>query len=180
MSEHRELEALVAWWLGELPPEEGDAVEEHLFACDGCARRAHRLAALAEGIAAGARGVSGVLPDAILDALQRQGVRIRTFEVEAGRTVPCSAAPDDDLLNARLVGDFRAEGRLDVLVVGPDGGVQERKEDVIVDRAAGALNVCAGGDEVRSWPSMRLHFRVVAVTASGERSLGDFILEHSA
>ncbi|HTM21635.1 MAG TPA: zf-HC2 domain-containing protein [Kofleriaceae bacterium] len=156
MSRHVELEGLIAWWLGELDPADADAVDEHLIDCAACSARGQRVAALAGGIGEhAARGqFAGVLPAGLVDRLVARGVRVRTFEVRAGEHVPCAASADDDLMNARLIGDFRGTGRLDVAVLGPDGGEQERYADVLVDRAAGVLDLAAPADQVRALPPM--------------------------
>ncbi len=182
MSEHPDLERLVAWWMGELAGAPQEDVEAHLFACGPCAARAERLAAIDGGIAAlaGSGVVDGALPDAVLDRLVQRGVRVRTFEVRAGEHVPCAVAPDDDLMNVRLVGDFTGVVRLDVAMLTPDGAEQVRFHDVLLDPAARAVNLTAVSPKIRALPSMQLRFRALDVRPDGERSLGDFVLDHSA
>ena len=40
-------ENLVAWWLGELPEKQEEALEAHVFGCTQCSGRLEEVAALA-------------------------------------------------------------------------------------------------------------------------------------
>ena len=46
------LETLIAYWAGELPQLETDAVDAHLIGCAICATASERIAAVTEGIRA--------------------------------------------------------------------------------------------------------------------------------
>jgi hypothetical protein len=48
------------------------------------------------------------------------------------------------------------------------------------DAAGGHVYMLTRSEAVRALPSMRVHLRLLAVGDSGERTLGDYVLEHTA
>jgi hypothetical protein len=183
-----DFDTLVAYWLGEPPGSDApgapaatpEAVEEHLFGCAACVVRLETVEAVVAAVRArGPDGhVSTVLPGALMNRLARDGVHVRTYTLRPGEVVPCAVAAGDDLLVARLTGDFSGAGRLDVTIAA--GPLMERIRDVPVNRAHGEICIGETGDRVRTWPTMRLVFRVLDVGAGGERTLGEYVLEHHA
>jgi hypothetical protein len=94
---------------GDLPEAEAAALEEHTFACADCARRATEYVAFAAGIrdAVRAAQVAGLITDAVLNRLAREGVRVRSYTLSPGDLVPCAVWQQDDVMVLRLRGDFR-------------------------------------------------------------------------
>ena len=97
-------------------------VEEHLFACGDCSARLDQMAALGAGLATLVRQgrVSGIVSRAILNRLQRDGVRVRMFWLAPGETVPCAVFPGDDVIVTALRADFSGVDTVTLSVTGPD------------------------------------------------------------
>ncbi|ACG74199.1 conserved hypothetical protein [Anaeromyxobacter sp. K] len=173
---------LADWWAGDLAPADRDAIEEHLLGCAACAARAERLADLAGGVAALARAgaVPGPTTAAVLDRLERDGLRVHRYPIAAGQVVPCAVWPDDEVMAAVL--DVRAlagaEGaRFDVLArAGDDPPI--RVEDVPLDRTSGTLVWLSVAALERRRSATRVSFRLIRVSAEGEAVVGEYGLAH--
>ena len=91
--------ALLAWWLDELEEEEAHEIEAHLFECDDCGSRLRELlrlgAAVRRALLEG--HVAGAVSARFIDRLREDGLNIREYHLEAGGSVACTVAPDDDL-----------------------------------------------------------------------------------
>lgn len=174
-------ETLVDYWSGGLPPQESEALEEHVFRCAACAARLEQVAAMAAAITSLARRgrFSGIITRATLNRLQHDGVRVRVYSLLPGDVVPCSVFPDDDLVVTSMRGDFGGVDTVTVSVSGstPLSGVV--LDDVPVSAAERELLWAAPGSLIRQMPTSRV---VVTVTAGGPngRPIGEYILDHTA
>jgi hypothetical protein len=177
-------EALIAYWLGELPREVEEPLEEHLFACASCSARLEELAALAEGIRAVVRQgrVAAVISAPFIEALRRQGLRIREYAVPPGGRVECTMRAEDDAVVSRMQAPLAGVKRVDLLQrVEVDGEVSEfRLEDVPFDPAASeVLTLPLAPAELRKMPAHTARMRLVAVEETGERELGQYVFAHT-
>jgi hypothetical protein len=113
-------EQLVAYWANDLEPAAHDAVEEHLFACDGCLANAERVAQLA-------RVFRSSLPPVVsrgdIDTLRAQGAAIRENVFEPSKRQTVTFEPGVDILIHRLTGlDLASAERVEVTVRNESGG----------------------------------------------------------
>lgn len=178
------LETLIAYWLGELPAAEEAPLEEHLFACAGCSARLEELAAFASGIRAVVREgrVAAMISAPFLEALKRQGLRIREYRVPPGGRVECTLLADDDAVVSRMQATLTGVTRVDALQRLELGGeVREmRLEDVPFDPAAGeVLTLPVAAARLRKLPAHVMRVRLVAVDEAGEREIGQYTFAHT-
>lgn len=177
------LETLIAYWLGELPPQEEAPLEEHLFACASCTERLEELSALREGIRAVVQEgrVAAVISAAFLEALKRQGLRIREYRVPPGGRVDCTLRADEDAVVTRMQASLAGVKRVDALRRVELGGrvIETRLEDVPFDPAAGEVLNLPSAAWVRSLPASILSMRLLAVDEAGEREIGEYTLAHT-
>ena len=174
---------LADWWVGDLAPSRADGLEEHLLACETCARRAERTVelarALGEAVRSGAVGV--ISTPALLDKLERDGVRVRRYRIAPGQVVPCSVWPEDEVMATVLdvSAALAVEGtsRLD-LVARFGGEAPFRQEDVPIDHASGTLTWLTPASSGRNLPSTRISLQVVRVTGRDEVIAGEYALAH--
>lgn len=175
-----ELEALTAWWLGELDDE---AIEVHLLGCAWCAKRAEELAAYAHGIRAVVRNgaVDLALTPRFLEYLKQQGMRLREYPVQPGGTVHCTIRNEDDAVVSRFKAPLAGVRRVDLLHSAQVGASIERwrEEDVPFDPDAGEVLRIPSAAELRKMPAFTSRVQLVAVDESGERSLGEYTFAHS-
>ena len=185
MSDHIDLEKLVAYWLGDLPAAEGETVEEHFFACASCASRLEWLAALSDGVGATVRrGRAGLFVSGrFIEALTQAGLRLREYRLDAGGSVNCTIRTDDDAVVSRIRAPLANVKRLDALRRVSVDGVDEPEErlaDVPFDAAAGEVLFIPTPSALKKMPSHTLRLRLVAVDEAGERALGDCTFRHTA
>jgi hypothetical protein len=174
-------EELLEYWLGELDEAREDALDEHLLGCGHCSASLQGLVDLAGEVRAAVRAgaVHAVLTDAFVKRLAAQGLRLREYRVPHNGAVYCTVAPDDDLLITRLDAPLAGVERLDVeRSVGEGPGV-ERLRDVPFDEAAGEVVYTLRMGRVRALPETTLRVRLLAVSPSGERLVGEYTFNHS-
>jgi hypothetical protein len=175
-----ELATLVDYWLEDVEGERLDSLEEHLLGCDSCSRRLGRLVALGEGVRRLAHegAVEMVVTPAFLAKASQEGLRTREYRVAPGGRVDCTVTAEDDLLVARLVGDFKGLSRLDV-VAEHEGLPVRRIEDVPISPDATELIVAQAMPYMRTVQHARLRIRLLSQEAGGERLLGEYTFDHS-
>ena len=164
---------------GDLPEAEAAAVEEHLFACTDCTRRAAELDALVRGIRSAARSaeVGGFVTDDILNRLARDGVRVRTFTLLPGAIVPCAVWDDDDVMALRLRGDFGDASEITL---------SQRVAGAEVVRATGQIAASPNGEVIhavpagwiRQLPVVDVEILLTTPESGGEREIGRYTLAH--
>lgn len=182
MSEHLDLERLVAWWLGDA---EERALEEHCFACARCAGRLEWLAALADGVrAAVRRGRVGLFVSArFVEALVQAGLRLRQYGLDVGGSVNCTIRAEDDAAVSRIRAPLAGAKRVDALWRVSLGGKEEPEEriaDLPFDASAGEIVFLPSAAWLKGMPSHTLRLRLVALDEAGERPLGDYTFLHTA
>ena len=170
--------ALVDYWLDREPPD--DAIEEHLLGCDSCSRRLGELAALGDGVRRLARegAVAVVVTPSFLARAAQDGLRTREYRLAPGGRVDCTVTREDDLLVARLQGDFRGITRLDV-VAQTESDTEHRIPDVPIDPGATELIVAQPMPVMRRLGPSRHRYRLVAHDAGGDRLIGEYTIDHT-
>lgn len=167
-----ELERLLACALGG----DDDEVEAHVLACDDCAHAFAQLAslpaAIRELVAAG--GAQFACTRALVDALATAGLVTRRYLLAPGSVVPCTIDARDIYTIVALEADLTGATRIDI-VRGPT-----RYEDVPFDPAHGRVYLIAPAVAIRVLPTAPIPLAVIAVDRSGERTLGEYKLDHTA
>ena len=97
-------QSLIAYWLGELGPDDESRVEEHLLACSRCSAELQSFADLAGAIRSAVRRgrIGSVIAAALPRRLAEAGLRVREYRVARNGSVNCTIAPDDDVVVAHL------------------------------------------------------------------------------
>lgn len=164
---------------GELPSAEETALEDHLFSCGNCRRRAEELEALVRGIRSAVRSaeVGGFVTDAVLNRLEREGVRVRTFALSPGAVVPCAVWDGDEVMALRLRADFGAATEFTL---------SQRVAGTEVVRATGQLAAGHHGEIVyavpaawiRKLPVVDVEVLLTAHEGGEERPVASYTLVH--
>jgi hypothetical protein len=173
-------ERLIDYWTGGLPAADGSSIEEHVFSCADCSARLEAVASVAGGVAALARQgrISGIISRALLNRLQRDGVRVRQFTLDPGEMVPCAAFPGDDLVVTSLNADLTGVRAVSLRVTGPGNQLFGAIDDISVAAAATGVLWATPGAFVRSMPSQQLRLTLRASDGAGG-ILGEYVLDHS-
>jgi hypothetical protein len=173
---------LADFWLGLLPPAAGEAIEEHLLACDSCGDRLREVIALAAEVRNLAREgtLRLVVTETFIQCAAAEGLRIREYAPPPGGGVECTVAAEDQLLITRLAADLRGARRVDLCFCDEHGAELHRAADIPV--AAGAAEVIHQESIAfaKASPTARLVVRLLAVEESGaERLLGEYTFHHT-
>jgi hypothetical protein len=172
-------ERLVDYWAHDLPDADVDTLEEHLFSCAACTARLEAVASVSAGVAALARQgrVSGIISRALLNRLQRDGVRIRQYTLDPGETVPCAAFPGDDVVVTAMNADLTGHRTVSLVVTGHGGMPFGRLEEVPVPESSSGVLWATPGAFVRSMPSQQLHLTLRS--NDGGEVIAEYVLDHS-
>jgi len=175
-------EDLLAYWLGELEPTAEAGIEEHYLGCGQCSRRLARLVALAREVQAAARqsDVAMVISDRFVRRLSEDGMRVREYRVPRNGSVDCTVTPDDDFVVGRLEAPLAGVQRVDVVTLGSDGAIQAHQQDVPFRPESGGVVLSPSINMLRALPDCVMRFRLLAVGADGESTLGDYTFNHSS
>jgi hypothetical protein len=129
-------ETLVAYWAGDLPQAETDAVDAHVIGCGTCATTSERIAIITEAI----RGsISPFITARQLEQLRARGLRVEENPVRPGERAPVVFRRDVDLLVHRLGAlDLSRAERVQVRVSSEETG------DVMIESAAVPFEAAGG------------------------------------
>jgi hypothetical protein len=172
---------LLAYWLNELDQTAADAIDEHLFECDGCGARLRELLRVGGAIRRELLGgnVSTVVTEPFIRRLRDAGLRIREYNVQPGDSVNCTIAPDDDLVFSQLHAPFGELRQVDLVFDDPGGGPVHRARHIPFNAAAGKVTFIPPVTALRTLGHATQRMRLVSVENGAERVLGEYIFNHS-
>lgn len=173
-------QALLDWWVGELPTGERGPTERHLLGCSSCSWRAEILHSLSEGVRALVRGgrLNAVVTEALVERMRGEGRKIREYRVEAGGSVQCTVAPDDEMLITRFEAAVGEGPRVDLLIRIGDAP-EMRLPDLPCPAGSREVVMAFPVDILQSAPAHVEYLRLVAVDGAGERLLGEYTFNHT-
>ena len=172
-------ETLLAWWLDELDEDEALEVEAHLFECDECGARLRELLRLRAGV----RGallegeVAGAVSGTFIDKLREDGLRVREYRLEAGGSVACTVAPDDDVVVSHLRAPLAGVRQLDVEY--EFEGQRHRLAHVPFDATTQEVTLIAPTAELKKRGASTQWTRLYAVTLDNDRLVGEYTFNHT-
>jgi len=169
---------LLSYWLDELDEAQASEVEEHLFACEGCAARLRELLDLRNAVRAALRDsrFAAVVTPAFVRRLQAAGLRLREYHLLPGGSVPCTFAPTDDFVVSHLHAPLAGVRQVDLVY--DDGHSQHRAPHLPFDAAADEVTVIPPVAMLRNLGTATHRMRLFAVTPSSERLLGEYTFNH--
>jgi hypothetical protein len=172
--------ALLAYWMGENVAEEA-AIEEHLMACSHCSARLESLVRTGQEIrrATRAGNIHGVLSAPFVEALRKDGLRVREYRLQPNTSVACTVTPDDDLVVSYLYAPLRDVQRLDLVFEDLVAGHELRMTDVAFDPAAEEVVLAPNTSALRAYDTGPRRARLIAVQDGVERELGTYTFDHT-
>jgi Putative zinc-finger len=175
-----DLAVLVDYWFDELPSGDQDRIEQHLFECGWCADLLGSLVALGDGVRqlASEGAFRVVVSPSFVETASRRGLRVREYSVAPGGSVACTVTAEDDLVIARLRGEFRGISRLDVVTV-TENQPEHRIEDVPFAAGSSELIVAEHTEALRAQPTSIMRLRLVAAEPTGDRLVGEYTFNHT-
>jgi anti-sigma factor RsiW len=169
---------LLDYAAGDLPEAEATSIEEHLFSCADCGARAAEFDAVVRAIRPAVRSgaVGGFVTDAVLNRLAREGVRVRSFALSPGATVPCAVWDDDELMALRLRGDFG--GASEIMVSQRVAGTEVSRATGQVAPRHGEIIYALPAGWVRQLPVVEVEVFLTAREDGEDRPIGSYTLVH--
>ena len=176
-----EWDVLLAYWLGELSPEDETHTEEHYLGCADCSRRLELLIALARGVRELIKinGVNMVITDHFARRLAARGLNVREYRIPVNGSVNCTVSANDDFVLGRLEAPLDQVQRLDMVYIDSDGRTEMRLEEIPFIPESGAVVFSTRIDALRALPACALRVRLLDVTGTGERTLGEYTFNHT-
>ena len=169
---------LTDYWTSDLLPDEEQRIEEHLFACARCARLLDDAERLRSGIGAlvMAGEVRAFVTDELVNALSRDGVRVRTYTLVPGESVQCAAWADDEVMLTRLRADFSGITSVDAEMQSDSGERLSVAIDIPVADSATELLFAMPAGIARHAPEapMRLTLR----PSGADQVLAEYVFDH--
>ena len=168
------------YWSHDLPREEVDRIDDHVFQCAGCAKRLAEGEALARGIADLVREgrFQSIITEGLLNRLSRDGVRIRTFAIGPGETVPCGVWQDDDLVVARIRADLEGLDAVTLVTRLASGEEISRFADIRVKPGQREIIRATSAALLRRLPAVHVHMTLSSGAGPDQRTIGEYVLEH--
>jgi hypothetical protein len=122
-----------------------------------------------------------VVTKAMIDRMTADGLRIRHYRASPGDVVPCTVAPDDDVVATYLEAPVEGVQRVDLVLSDATGALLSRTDDVPVDAATGEVVYVMAGNFVHTMPASAnpLHVELWAHDADKPRRLARYTFQHT-
>jgi hypothetical protein len=171
---------LADYWTADASSSEVEQIEAHVFECAACARLLAEADLMRRSIGRLARtgGFQAVITDSVLNQLARDGVRVRSYSVEPGESVKCAVWSDDEVIAARLRGNFSGVTSLDAEMRLATGEEWARASDVPVSDSATELVIALPAALVRNAPHGPMRLTLRASGSPKESVLAEYVFDH--
>jgi len=172
---------LADYWTSDLDAAEIERIEAHVFECADCTARLadseHLRQRLRDTIRAGA--FHAVITESVLNQLSRDGVRVRTYTVDPGSRVECAVWADDEVIVARLRGNFTGVSSVSTVMRLDTGEEVDRLVDAPIRDGSRELLFALSAEGLRRGPDMPMHLTVTAGSdPQGRDVLAEYLFDH--
>jgi hypothetical protein len=172
---------LADYWTPDLGGPEIERIEAHVFECAECAARladSERLRRrLCDTIRAGA--FHALITDSVLNQLSRDGVRVRTYSVDPGSRVECAVWADDEVIVARLRGDFTGVSSVSTVMRLDTGEEVDRLVDAPIRDGSRELLFALSAEGLRRGPDKPMRLTVTAgPDPQGRDVVAEYVFDH--
>jgi hypothetical protein len=179
---HLSFEALLDYWLRDTDAATTEAIDEHLMHCETCGIAFDELVELGQGVRDAFRTgrVATIVSATFLARLEQHGLHIRKYRLAHNGSVNCTAAPDDDLVVARLDVPLAGVKRLDAIATvsfAPE--IKHLLNDIPFDTQANQVFYVPKLAEIREQPRHDLTLTLLSRDDGDERELGRYVFHHS-
>lgn len=172
----------LGYWLGELDATREAVLEEHLFDCRACGDVLEKFAALGDAVRALVAGgdAAAIVPPEFVVRLKAAGLRVSEYQLAPQGSVQCTIAPHDDLVVAHLSAPLEDVQRLDVVIHEVEADRTLRLNDVAFNAANREVVLLPKARDLRQIDVATQRVELIAVSAAGDRVIGEYVFNHSA
>jgi len=169
------------YWTEDVSPDDLERIEAHVFACAACTQLLADADRLRRSIGDVARagGLQAFVTDSLLNQLARDGVRVRSYAMDAGGSVQCAVWDDDEVLVTRLRADFSGVTAVDAVMRLDTGEEWSRASDIPVAEGSREVIMALPAALVRRAPDVPMRLTLRPSSASpGETPLAEYTFDH--
>jgi hypothetical protein len=169
------------YWTTDISLDEIERIEAHIFECSACTQLLDDADLLRRGIGDVGRtgGFQAFVTDSLLNQFARDGVRVRTYAMDAGGSVQCAVWDDDEVLVTRLRADFSGVAAVDAVLRLDTGEEWGRTSDVPVPAGSRELIMALPAEFVRRAPHAPIRLTLRSTTASSDEApLAEYTFDH--
>jgi hypothetical protein len=169
------------YWTADVSPDDVERIEAHVFACRACTDLLADADRLRRGIRDVARtgGFQAFVTDGLLNQFARDGVRVRSYAMEAGGSVQCAVWDDDEVLVTRLRADFSGVTAIDAVMRLDTGEEWGRASDIPVPEGSRELIMALPAELVRRAPEVPIRLTLHSSAASPDTApLAEYTFDH--
>ena len=172
---------LADYWTADVSPDDVERIEAHVFACAACTQLLDEADRLRRSIGDAARtgGLQAFVTDSLLNQLARDGVRVRSYAMDAGGSVQCAVWDEDEVLVTRLRADFSGVSAVDALMRLDTGEEWGRASDIPVPEGSREVIMALPAELVRRAPEVPIRLILRSSSASPEEApLAEYTFDH--
>ena len=172
---------LADYWTADASPDDVERIEAHVFTCAACAELLAQADHLRRSIGDVARtgGLQAFVTDGLLNQFARDGVRVRSYAIDAGASVQCAVWNDDDVLVTRLRADFSGVTAVDAVMCLVTGEEWGRASDIPVAEGSREVIMALPAELVRRAPEVPIRLTLRSSGASSdEPPLAEYTFDH--
>jgi hypothetical protein len=169
------------YWTADVSPDDMERIEAHVFACSACTELLADMDRLRRSIGEVARtgGFQAFVTDSLLNQFARDGVRVRSYAMEAGGSVQCAVWDDDDVLVTRLRADFSGINAVDAVLRLDTGEEWSRATDIPIAGGSRELIMALPAELVRRAPEVAIRLTLRSSAASPDTApLAEYTFDH--
>lgn len=152
-----------------------------MFVCAACTELLAETDRLRRRIGDVARsgGLQTFVTDDLLNQFARDGVRVRSYAMDAGGSVQCAVWDDDDVLVTRLRADFSGVTAVDAVMQLDTGEEWGRATDIPVPEGSREVIMALPAAFVRRAPEAPIRLTLRSSSASaGDAPLAEYTFDH--
>lgn len=169
------------YWTADAFPDDVQRIEAHVFSCAACTQLLDDVERMRRSIGDVARtgGLQAFVTDSVLNQFARDGVRVRSYAMDAGGSVQCAVWDEDEVMVTRLRADFSGVAAVDVVMRLDTGEEWGRASDIPLPEGSREVIMALPAEFVRRAPEVAIRLTLCSSAASPDAApLAEYTFDH--